>query len=152
MQLFAQGVDADFEVLDDGVALHLIVEGVFAVPLDRVFGHVEKIADARRFAALEQIFASAGHEKRLHELLGHGDVEELARLHLVPELDQAMFFAEGNVGERADGELDGGVVGAFDLTDRFQRERLDLAERFFGALFVRFCEGPLRCHVCFLIR
>ena len=94
----------------------------------------------------KQIFARARHQERLHELFGHGDVEKLARLHLVAELDEPVLFAEGDVGERADGQLDGRVVGAFHLTEGFDTERFDLGERLFGARGVGLVQRSLRCH------
>jgi hypothetical protein len=138
VELLAQGVEADLEILDDRIAFDLVVEGVLAASFDGVLGHVEKVADARGLAALQEVFAGAGDQKRLHEFLGHRQVEKLARLHFVAELDVLMLLAERDVGERPDRDLEGRVLGPFDLAHGFGGQFLDLAEGHFSPLGPRF--------------
>ena len=53
---------------------------------------------------------SVGHQDRLHELLGHADVEERPRLLALAQLDQALALVEGDVGERADRDRQGRIT------------------------------------------
>src|SRR5205085_410253 len=46
VQLLAEGVDRDLEILDDRIALVLILEGVLPGAGERVLRHVEHLADA----------------------------------------------------------------------------------------------------------
>ena len=83
VQLLAQRVDADLEVLDDRVALALVLERVLARAVERVLRHVEHLTDADGLALVDERLAAARDEERLHELARHRRVEELARLRPV---------------------------------------------------------------------
>src|SRR5690606_26141397 len=109
-------------------------------------GHVEKITDARGLSALEQLLAGAGDEEGLHELLRHADVEELARLLTVAELDEPSILVERDVRERADRDLDRGIVLSAHAPDRVAAELFDLRDGLLRAIFAAGLGGLFRCH------
>ena len=60
------------------------VEGVLVRVLDRVLGAVVDLPQRGRQVRALQLGQGVGHQHRLHELLGHADVEERARLLALP--------------------------------------------------------------------
>ena len=100
----------DLEVLDDRVGLVLAVEGVLVRALHRVLGAVVDLAQRGRQVRPLQLGERVGHQHRLHELLGHADVEERARLLALAHLDDAALLVEGDVGEAAHGDRQRGVL------------------------------------------
>ena len=67
---------------------------------------VVEVADAGRLAGVDQLLAGLADEEGLHELARHRDVEEVALLLLVAELDEALLLAPADVRERAHGDLE----------------------------------------------
>ena len=112
VQLLAQGVEGDLEVLDDRVGLVLLLEGVLARVADGVLGDVVEVADAGGLARVDQLLAGVADQERLHELLRHRDVEEVALLLLAAQLHQALLLAPLDVGQGAHGDVEGGVLAA----------------------------------------
>jgi len=93
----------------------------------------------------QEVLASARHQERLHEFLGHRDVEELAGLHLVAELDEMVLRTERDVRERPDRQLDRRVFLLADRLDRLDTELLDLSEASFWPSRRALSRG-LGCH------
>ena len=100
-----ESVDRHFEILDDGIALVLVFEGGLARAGKRVLRHVEHLTNADRLPLADEGLAPLGDEERLHEFPRHRRIEELARLRLVPQLDDPLLLAEGDVGQRARADL-----------------------------------------------
>ena len=110
VQLFAQRGQRDFEVFDQRIGLVLVVEGVFVRVLHRVLGAVVDLAQRGRQVGALQLGERVGHEHRLHELLGHADVEERALLLAPAHLDDAALLVEVDVGEAAHGDRQRGIL------------------------------------------
>ena len=101
MELFAEALERDLEILDDRVALLLRGEGFLAGALDRVLEEVVQPSDAGGLLLFEQLLAAGGHEQRLHVALGLGEVEELTTVGLPPHLDDLPRLVEADVRETA---------------------------------------------------
>ena len=78
--------------------------------LHRVLGAVVDLAERGRQVRPLELAEGVGHQHRLHELLGHADVEERARLLALAQLDDAALLVEVDVGEGADRDREGGVL------------------------------------------
>ena len=90
VQLFAEGVERDFHVLDHRVAFVLVVEGLFLGPFDGVLEQVVQTTHAGRLALLDQLLAAAGHEHRLHVALGLREIEQLPAVGVAAHLDEPL--------------------------------------------------------------
>ena len=104
VQFFAQRFQRDFEVFDERVGFVLAVEGVFVRVLNRVLGAVIDLPQRGRQVGALQLGEGVGDQHGLHELLGHADVEERARLLAAAHLDDAALLVEVDVGEAAHGD------------------------------------------------
>ena len=132
VQLLAQGVQGDLEVLDDRVGLVLLLERVLAGVADGVLGDVVEVADAGGLARVDELLAGLADQEGLHELLRHRHVEEVALLLLVAELDQAPLLAPADVGEGAHGDVEERVLAARHRLQHALGELLDLGRRLLG--------------------
>src|SRR6185295_1578163 len=96
---------------------------------DGVLGDVVEVADAGRLARVDELLAGLAHQERLHELLRHRHVEEVALLLLAAELHEAPLVAPLDVGERAHRDVEGGVLAARHGLQYALGELLDLRDR-----------------------
>src|SRR5262249_9136866 len=110
VELFAERGQRHLEVLDQRVRLVLVVEGVLVGVLHRVLGAVVDLAKRGREIRPLELGEGVRHQDRLHELLGHADIEEGALLLLLPQLDDAALLVEADVGQAADGDREGRVL------------------------------------------
>src|SRR6266446_3748591 len=117
VQLLAERLQRHLEVLDERIGLVLGVERVLVRVLDRVLGPVVDLAKRGREIGSLQLAERIGHEDRLHELLGHADVEERPGLLSLPHLDQAPALVEGDVGQGPDGDRERGVLSPLGRGD-----------------------------------
>src|SRR2546425_1370680 len=117
VQLLAESRQRHLQVLDERIGLVLGVERVLVRVLDRVLGPVVDLAKRGREVGSLQLAERIGHEDRLHELLGHADVEERPGLLSLPHLDQAPALVEGDVGQGPDGDRERGVLSPLGRGD-----------------------------------
>ena len=129
VQLLAQRVHRDLEVLDDGVGLVLLLERVLLRVADRVLGDVVEVADAGGLAGVDELLAGLAHQEGLHELLRHRHVEEVALLLLAAELHQAPLLAPAHVGERPHRDVEERVLSARHRLQHALGQLLDLGRR-----------------------
>src|SRR5205814_5878970 len=113
VEFLAQRRQRHFEVLDQRVGLVLVVERVLVRVLHGVLGAVVDLPERRGEAGPLQLGQGVGHQHRLHELLGHADVEERARLLALAHLDDAALLVEVDVGEAAHGDGQRRVLALF---------------------------------------
>ena len=66
-----------------------------------MLGAVVDLAQRGRQVGALQLGERVGHQHRLHELLGHADVEKRARLLAPAHLDDAALLVEVDIGEAA---------------------------------------------------
>src|SRR5690606_21448710 len=128
VELLAQRVERDLQVLDDGVGLVLLLEGIDLRVPQRVLGHVVEVTDARGLAGLDELLARGCHEEGLHELPRLRDVEEGAFLGLLPHLDDLFPGVVGDVRQRPEGDLDPRILLLLDVADDGLGQSLDLGQ------------------------
>src|SRR6266542_1624533 len=126
VELFTEGGQGDFEVLDERVGFVLIVEGVLVRAFHGVLGAVVDLAQRGGEAGPLQLAEVIGHQHRLHELLRHGHVEERARLLPPAHLDDAALLVEVDVGEAAHGNGQGGILAPLGGRDHRVRHADEL--------------------------
>ena len=129
VQLLAQRVERDLEVLDDRVRLVLLLEGVLPRVADGVLGDVVEVADARRLAGVDELLAGLRDEEGLHELLRHRDVEEVALLRCDPSSMRRRFSLNFTFASERMGISTNGFLPPFTAWSDRLGELLDLLGR-----------------------
>ncbi len=109
-----------------------------------MLAQVIHLTNRDRLVRVDQLAALVGDQERLHELARHRDVEELARLRLVPQLDDSSLLVERDVGERADADVERRVLPRLHRLDGALRELGDIG---FGVLLILVCIGIVVCRI-----
>ena len=97
VQLFAQRFEKNFAILNDGVALALVVKSGLFRSLNVVLEHIVETTNTRRFTHFNKAFSACGDESRLHKTFRLREIEELAIRRFRSHLKNALLFVEGDV-------------------------------------------------------
>ena len=97
VQFFPERTKDHLDILDDRIALGLVVERFLFDPGDGAFEHVVETTNAVGFSLGNQLLRPAGDKHRLHETLRLGKVEQLPLRGFVPHFNDFFTLIEADV-------------------------------------------------------